>query len=492
MALPLDGYIRVSQVGGREGEGFISPDVQEAAIRKWAERSGREVQMQPAELNVSGGTMDRPIFNDIIERIHDGRSGGLVVFKLDRFSRSLIGAITTLADLGKHGALFASASEPELDYSTPAGQAFMHTLFTFAEFTRSTLKESWHVAQRSATERGIHISPNGFPGYDRVDRRLVPNELAPTIVEIFVRRGAGETWQSLADWLNEVAPLEGGRLWNGQRVQRLCSKRVYRGEASRYVVQDADGRGPIVNKDAHPALVTEKVWLAAQMNPHIARGGHKKGDTLPLLSGLVRCAGCRYGMTRAPGGSGKNLYTCRPRKSKGTCEAPASIRADKIEEYVEGLLVGELEQLMAQAVQPSASRDAALAGLERAREDLDEFRRDTDARRELGDLWLDTLKSYSEKVREAERVAERVVGQAGAIEDQLTAEHYLDLPLADRRDVLGGFVDAVMVGGRGADARTRVLWRGEGPTDLPRPRVASPVVPFDLGKGEVEVGVATA
>jgi site-specific DNA recombinase len=66
--LALDGYVRVSKVGGREGDGFISPEVQETAIREWAKRSAVDVVMQPHELKVSGGTMDRPVFNRIMER----------------------------------------------------------------------------------------------------------------------------------------------------------------------------------------------------------------------------------------------------------------------------------------------------------------------------------------------------------------------------------------------------------------------------------------
>jgi site-specific DNA recombinase len=175
--LPLDGYVRVSRVGARDqNDGFISPDVQENAIREWGNRSGVKVVIQPHELNVSGGTMDRPVWNEIMGRIQGGKSGGFVVYKLDRFARSLLGAITTLEEIGRHGATFASVTEPQLDYTTPAGRAFVQQLFVFAEFTRSTLKESWHVAQRHAIERGIHISPNGYLGYDTgPDRRLVPN-----------------------------------------------------------------------------------------------------------------------------------------------------------------------------------------------------------------------------------------------------------------------------------------------------------------------------
>jgi DNA invertase Pin-like site-specific DNA recombinase len=495
MTLPLDGYVRVSKVGGRGGEGFISPEVQERAIREWAERSGVEVVIKPHELNVSGGTMDRPVFNEIMERIRQGKSGGIVVYKTDRFARSVQGATTTLAEIGKHNARFASASEPTLDYSSPHGQAFLNMLFVFAEFVRSSIKESWAVTQRNAIERGIHISPSNYFGYDRVDGRLVPNGDGPTVREVFLRRGAGESWGSLAEWLDEVAPKPDGRLWTGQTVQRLCKKRVYRGEASRYVDRDVDGRGAIVNPKAHPALVTEAEWQAAQMNPRVAKGGRKDGRPLPLLSERIRCAGCRFSMSLGRGPKGELLYRCRGKHASGACPSPASVLADTIEEFVEGAVLAELDGVV-RIVPSSADRDRTVERLEQARADLDGFRRDVKARRKLDEQWYEWLDSYLTAVRDAEAELDRLNAQVGAVSQGLTRDHYLALPQDDRREVLGGFIDTVIVRrsrGRGrnvdpVDRRARILWRGEAPPDLPRPRVSSPIVSFEFDD-DVEAGV---
>lgn len=442
--------------------------------------------------------MDRPVFNTIMERVRSGRSGGIVVYKFDRFARSLLGAISTLAELGQHGAVFASATEPDLDYSAPPGRMYLQMMFVFAEHTRSTLKESWATSQRLAVERGHHISPNGFLGYDQVDGRLVPNEASPAVVEAFRRRGQGEGWTGIADWLNNAAPREDGRDWNGQAVQRLCSKRVYRGEASRYVDQDRDGRGAIVNKSAHPALVTEDEWQAAQMDPRLARP--RKGDPLPLLSGLIRCRGCRFGMSLGRGPKGERMYRCRARHASERCSEPASVLAAMVERHVEGLLRRELARLVTATVGVSHERDQARTVLADARADLDAFRHDTRAKRKLGDhLWHDTLDGHLEAVRQAGSALERLAGQSAAVKEGLTENHYLDLDVADRREVLGGFIDAIVVRrsrGRGRntdaiEARVRVLWRGQAPADLPRSRVASEIVPFDFSEGEVEAGVAT-
>lgn len=496
----MEGYVRVSRVGDRTGETFISPEVQERAIRKWGESNDREIVIAPHELNVSGGTMDRPIFNDIMERIRRGESGGIVVYKLDRFARNLLGALNTFAELGEHEAVFASATEPGLDYTTPQGRMFTQMMAVFAEQVRANLKESWATSQRFAIERGIHIAPHAFLGYHKgADKRLVPNDDAPLVVEVFRRRGDGESWTSLAAYLNDAAPREAGR-WNGQAVQRLCSHRVYCGEASRYVAQNVDGRDPAVNRNGHPALVTEEAWRAAQMNPRHAFGGRRDGEPLPLLSGLVRCGGCSYSLSLGRGPKGERLYRCRKDHAGGRCETPAQILADVIEAHVQEAVLSQVAE-RTQLVADAGKRDAVAAALAEAQFAYDAFRHDTAAREVLGDDWLDTLQTYKRRMTDAVNALALIDARHGlASIEGVTREHFSALPVDDRREVLGGFIDAVMVRrsrGRGRHVdpvsnRTRILWRGQAPADLPRQRHSSSVAPFPFDEPDVEAGMMAA
>lgn len=494
--LPLDGYVRVSRVGSRKGEGFISPDVQEQAILDWAKRNGREVIVRPHELNVSGGTMDRPIFNELMERVRAGQSGGIVVYKTDRFARSLLGAVTTLAELGQHNAAFASVTEPQLDYSTPAGQAFLHMLFVFAEFVRASIKESWAISARKAIERGVHISPAPYIGYYKGENgRLVPSPEAPIAIEVFERRGVNrEGWGEIARWLNEVAPREKGQ-WVASTVQRLCANRVYRGEASRYVKQNIDGRDPIINRDAHPALVSEELWRASQM---VRTPTGRKDPPALLLSGILRCAGCRYRMSKGSGPKGEVLYRCRGAHASGQCQERAFIKADAVDGYVEEVFLDGLDQ-QAEAVPDTTDRDEALRVLEEARAATEDFRQDTAARKKLGSAWHDWLDAYLKAEREAEAKLAQVQEATSATgRVRLLRDDYLALPLAERRAILAGAIDAVMVRrsrgkGRNVDPtpeRTRILWRGEAPDDFPRQRRRNVIRPFVFDGNDVPAGVA--
>lgn len=496
----IGGYVRVSRVGGRdETDGFISPDVQEKAIREWAERRGLSVVVERPELNVSGGTMDRPIFNEIMEKIRSGAYEGIVVYKTDRFARTALGALSTLAELGKYKASFASATEPELDYSTAAGKAFLGMLFVFNQFIRDSLTESWATTAEHAIARGIHISPVAYFGYDLgEDRRLVPNDFAPVVKETFRRRGKGESWVSLAAWLNEVAPKAEGKLWTGQNVARMCSKRVYLGEASRYVDQDKEGHGPVVNSEAHEAIVTPAEFAAAQVDPTIAWGGASDRDPW-LLQGLVRCAGCRYSLSLGSGPRGEPLLRCRGRHASGKCPEPAMITRTTLEPYVEGLVMDRLEQ-RARFVEDSSDREQLRGELDTAVREYDELRHDAEARRRLGhEDWLDMLTTFKRSVDALTSKLTEADREIGMAQAGLTREIYLGLPVHERRHVLAGYIDCVMVRksrGRGrnvdpVDTRTRVLWRGEAPDDLPRRRRANRIVSYGF-EDDVEARVSSS
>src|SRR3954452_21707162 len=231
LTLAVDGYIRVSRVGDRSGESYISPEVQREAIETWARERDIELVLHEPEENVSGGSMDRPIFNRLMARVRDGTSGGIVVWKLDRFARTLVGGLTTLNELTERGALFASATEPLFDFTTADGRIFLQLNLMMAEYFRVRTRESRQTSLTYAVGRGAHIAPVVPYGYDKdAGKRLVPNRAAPFVREAFERRSAGTPFQQTPDWLNGAAPPRpDGRAWVANSVQRMLSRRVYLG-----------------------------------------------------------------------------------------------------------------------------------------------------------------------------------------------------------------------------------------------------------------------
>ena len=86
----FDAYIRVSRTGGREGDGFYSLDIQADVIGRLARANDLEIGETVQELNVSGGraTADREL-ERLVRKVEEGASGGVIAWKLSRFSRSL-------------------------------------------------------------------------------------------------------------------------------------------------------------------------------------------------------------------------------------------------------------------------------------------------------------------------------------------------------------------------------------------------------------------
>ena len=470
--LNLDAYIRVSKVAGRAGESFQSPEQQRERIESWARAHGHALTWHEPELDVSGGTMRRPIFDQIMQRIRAGQSDGLIVAKLDRFARTLVGALSTLEEFERHGAVLVSVAD-NIDLSTPMGKAFLRILLVFAELERDRIKESWEAATANAVARGIHIGKFPLTGYDKgPDKRLIPNELAPAIREAFLMRGAHSSLTQIARRLNEIAPRPNDGLWTNPMIDRILKNRAYMGIAY---------RGENVNPEAHEAIVTAVEWHAARL-AHVRsapRGKHPN-----LLGGIARCAGCRYVLAPKLAGSSMGgdwpAYNCRKRHTAGACGEPANINRRKLDSFVEAAW---REQMTTEAVsvkQDSAALHEATEALSAAQKELALFAADLTARRMLGEDYHAALQARSMAVKQAQAKLNRTLGSMSSAE---AVESYDELPIQDRKRILGSSIDAVIVK-RGhsripIEDRVTILWRGEGPNDLPRRgRDNGPVRPF--------------
>ena len=92
----MDGYIRVSRVGGREGPSYMSPSIQREAIEAWANYRSVEIVAWHEDEDESGGTQQRPGLREAIRRIEAGETEGLACYRLNRFARNVGEATTDL------------------------------------------------------------------------------------------------------------------------------------------------------------------------------------------------------------------------------------------------------------------------------------------------------------------------------------------------------------------------------------------------------------
>jgi DNA invertase Pin-like site-specific DNA recombinase len=475
---PLDIYVRVSDVRGRGGDSFISPRDQEERCRALASARGYEIGRVFEELNVSGGDMNRPALNEALDRIRNGASAGIIVARMDRFARTLRGAIETLEKIEDAGGCLIEC-DGDWDTSTPMGRFGRDLVIRLAQLYREQIADQWQTAKRHAVNRGVHIAPNVPPGYARgTDRRLSPHRKhAKTIRDAFAMAASGASDAEIAAFLNaralpttSVKDGERDTFWQSFRVRRLLENRVYLGEAR---------SGGIVNASAHEPLVDPETFAIVQARYTSKRRAPSSGSS--LLSGLVRCASCSFSMkSQQSRGTAPAVYRCSTTSIHGRCPAPSSISKDRFERYVVDEFVAMYDELLVAEADVDAPDVRELAA--EARQAEESYRRalgNVDLRRQIGDADHDEhVAALHRAWRElqSDLEAARVPAPIADLPAGMTMRAFVDSASpAELRRVLERGIDAVFVRPAASRARNlpvgdrvKIVWRGSEDLDLPR------------------------
>jgi site-specific DNA recombinase len=474
-ARTADGYIRVSRRGGREGESFISPEVQRKKIADWAALHEVEVVAWWEEIDWSGAKLQRPMFQQALARCEVGETGGIIVARLDRFARSAVDALESIKRLNQAGARLVSV-EDNFDGSTPMGRFAIGILSLIAELELERIKENWSIAVREAVGRGVHISARPPTGYKRDEqKRLLRDEPAASMVaEVFRKRALGTSRAELAGFLEAegVFPPTGNKHWSKVGVSSLVKNPVYLGQAR---------SGKVVKEHAHEAIVTRAEFDAAQSTTKslfAQRDGSVASQA--MLGGLARCAGCGHtlkitGNTDKRSGERYPVYYCEGRYASGPCPARATSRASLVDDYVEQRVLKALRQedgLLAQAVAASEQIEAAAREVAEAEHELDLFVSNPKLLSLLGESrFVEGVEVRQLALDEARRVFAQVRSHSALAEelangDLLAAWSTLTVP--EKRRLMHGLLEQVIVTraeGRGRHAnpiseRTEIILRG--------------------------------
>lgn len=459
MGRPWLAYTRVSRVGDRS-ETLISPELQLARIRPYAEARGLELEELPPELDVSGGKAERPILGKAVSRVVRGEAAGIIVAQLDRLSRmDITDALRVIEKIeGAGGQVIAIAEN--FDAATPEGRLARNMFLALGQMQLDRYRQGFAAAKRSAVTRGVwptHAVPLGYrKGPERTLE--VHQEEAELVRRAFRQRAAGDSWRSIATML--------GRSQNG--AKKLVNNRVYLGEVRLEVNGEL-----CVNTEAHEPIVNRKTWERAQMARGIRppRGAHGPA----LLGGIVRCAGCRHLMSPERA-DGRVYYRCRrARKTHGECPSRANIPARVIEPYVERAILVHLEGIRANIYKGEYAIETAIAAADQAYAELEAFQRAAQAAGGEPEDFVVGLKQRVDVLQDARATLKRAYSAATP---ELTAEFmasWADMSIEDRRHVLHGVLGVVWVArGRHTDdlsTRVALIMAGDEPSDIPRPGI---------------------
>jgi DNA invertase Pin-like site-specific DNA recombinase len=476
-------YVRVSEVGEREGPSFGSPEEQEAAAREWAEREGLEAHFNAEEcvdLDVSGATAvaDRKL-GRLIERCEAGEFGGIVVRDERRFARDEIAGGVALDRLTECGARLKATwsgfdTGPFGRDVTPESRMVFDFFMAIGKAERARNRLARIKGAQRAAKSGLHLAARCPTGYHWVDRkkggrtptegggigRLEPDPvMGPKVADAFRRRAAGESFEKLGRFLG---------LAGKSSARAVIQNRVYLGEAT--VPTERKGETRTV-KNAHAPIVTETEWEQAQAAGGTWTPRSGKWSALARLGGIARCSGCGKPLAVGSLRGKEPYYSCT---AEG-CTQRVGIRAELLDEWV-GLVVTDAvydEHPALIAILAGDDRYArALEEVENARLELDAYRaeikvsdvgaeawkRDVAARKTALDLARSELRGVP-RTQEAYRTPMPVTAEQWAAASKDERVGYIEAAMD--RDRLARMVDKVVVKPVGRGKRVPVEQRAE-------------------------------
>jgi DNA invertase Pin-like site-specific DNA recombinase len=125
-------------------------------LREYAGRRGWEIAGEYTDQGVSGSKESRPELNRLMTDTHRRQFDAVLVWKIDRFGRSLKHLVNALADLAAYGVAFVSLRD-NLDLSTPSGRLMFQIIGAMAEFERALIQERVKAGLQNARAKGKHL-----------------------------------------------------------------------------------------------------------------------------------------------------------------------------------------------------------------------------------------------------------------------------------------------------------------------------------------------
>lgn len=330
-------YTRKSHEDGLEQD-FNSLDAQreacEAFIRSQAARGWVKAPGQYDDGGFSGGTMERPALKRLLKDIDAGEVNTIVVYKIDRLSRSLLDFFRMVELFEERGVSFVSVTE-QFNTTDSSGRLMLGILMSFAQYEREIAGERIRDKVAAAKRHGKWCGGPPPLGYDvdRANKRLVVNEAEAAVVRRIFQRfyQTGSTIQVVRElnadgvatkaWKTKKGKNREGHAWDIGAIRRVIWNQVYTGEVNH------NGN---VYQGEHEAIIDKELWdrtRALLDNNHRTRCHSRRITTDSPLRGLIRCGHCDRAMSPSyTKGQGREVhyYLCQAAHKRGAGACPVS------------------------------------------------------------------------------------------------------------------------------------------------------------------------
>ncbi|WP_395662812.1 recombinase family protein [Aestuariivirga sp.] len=278
-------YTRKSSEEGLEQE-FNSLDAQREACEAYTASQRSEgwvlVRDHYDDGGISGGTLDRPALQRLMSDIEDGLFDVVVVYKIDRLSRSLMDFSKLVEVFDRNNVTFVSVTQ-SFNTTTSMGRLTLNILLSFAQFEREVTAERIRDKVKASRMKGIFMGGTPPYGYKPKDRKLViEDEEARNVRWIFARfLEIGSATELAREVVRKGIRTPRDNAMSKNFLYRMLNNRAYIGEA----VHKGTGYA-----GEHERLIDQKTWDHVQSilkeNPRL-RASNTRAETPALLKGLL-------------------------------------------------------------------------------------------------------------------------------------------------------------------------------------------------------------
>lgn len=341
-------YTRKSTSEGLDQD-FTSLDAQREAAENYIASQRNEGWLVLPEryddAGYTGANLERPALQKLLSDIKDGRVDCIVVYKVDRLSRSLLDFTQLLELFETNNVSFVSVTQ-NFNTNTSMGRLTLNILLSFAQFEREIISERTRDKMAAGRRKGRWLGGRPVLGYDldRENHKLIVNEKEAEIVrEIFALYIKECSLLSVAIILNDKGyktkrfitksgKVLGGEKFKNTYIQHIIKNVLYIGKV-KYMGQLYQG--------LHEPIIGNDIFEKAQeilANNRVERQSSKNTKNIGLLNHLLRCKACGSIMfhTYSTKGNYKyRYYVCMNAQKRGYNSCPTrSVNAQAIEDSV--------------------------------------------------------------------------------------------------------------------------------------------------------------
>ena len=328
-------YTRKSSEEGLE-QSFNSLDAQREACQAFVasqrQEGWRALATHYDDGGFSGGTLNRPALKRLLEDVEAKKVDTIVVYKVDRLTRSLADFAKIVEALDARGVSFVSVTQ-QFNTTSSMGRLTLNVLLSFAQFEREVTGERIRDKIAASKKKGMWMGGTVSLGYEVKDRKLIVNlgeaKLVNRLFRLYLELGCVRKLKTQLDREGTTTKLRtsgvgnrtGGAAFARGALYKILQNRIYLGEI-RHRKQYYQGE--------HEAIVPRELWDRVQAKLASNNHRHKncvRSESSALLVGLLQDA---EGNQFAPSHTLKNgrryrYYVCQPKIADSGIE-PKAIR----------------------------------------------------------------------------------------------------------------------------------------------------------------------